>query len=88
MREQKLKNDNLSNYLNNDYKASHPLEKLCTDITIITYENGEKLYISAILDIYNRRILAYDISDKIDTNLVLVTLNQLPNNNLRMDDAI
>ncbi|MCB4951692.1 DDE-type integrase/transposase/recombinase, partial [Streptococcus mutans] len=36
-----------------------------------------KLYLSSIMDLYNREIVAYTISDCQDTDFVLDTLNQL-----------
>lgn len=39
------------------------------------------LYLSSIIDLYNREIIAYTISDKQDLECVLDTLNQLPNLN-------
>ncbi|MGT2786037.1 IS3 family transposase [Streptococcus loxodontisalivarius] len=64
------------NKLNRDFQADKPLEKLVTDITYLYFGNS-KLYLSSIMDLYNREIVAYTISDKQDTNFVLDTLNQL-----------
>lgn len=51
-------------------------EKLVTDITYLYFGNC-KLYLSSIMDLYNREIIAYTISDCQDTDFVLDTLNQL-----------
>lgn len=52
------------------------MEKLVTDITNL-YFGSCKLYLSSIMDLYNREIVAYTISDCQDTVFVLDTLNQV-----------
>ena len=63
------------NKLDRDFKATRPLQKLVTDITYLNF-GKTTLYLSSIMDLYNREIVAYTISDTQDTNFVLVTLNQ------------
>ena len=48
------------------------MEKLITGITYLYF-----VYLSSVMDLYNREIVAYTISDCQDTNFVLDTLNQL-----------
>lgn len=64
------------NLLNRDFTAKRPLEKLVTDVTYLPFGNT-LLYLSTIIDVFNREIIAYTISDKQDTAFVLDTLNQL-----------
>ncbi|GAD45484.1 hypothetical protein ANG5_2012, partial [Streptococcus constellatus subsp. pharyngis SK1060 = CCUG 46377] len=52
------------------------MEKLVTDITYLYFGNC-KLYLSSVIDLYNRDMVAYTISDCQDTDFVLDTLNQL-----------
>ncbi|WP_375153701.1 IS3 family transposase [Streptococcus iniae] len=75
------------NKLNRNFQADKPLEKLVTDITYLYFGNC-KLYLSSIMDLYNREIIAYTISDCQDTDFVLDTLNQLklPNGALLHSD--
>lgn len=47
----------------------------------ILHFGGCKLHLSSIMDLYNREIIAYTISDPQNTNFVLDTLNQLNLNN-------
>ncbi|MFC3931835.1 DDE-type integrase/transposase/recombinase, partial [Streptococcus dentapri] len=63
------------NRLNRDFQADKPLKKLVTDITYL-YFGTCKLYLSSIMDLYNREIVAYTISDCQDTDFVLDTLHQ------------
>ncbi|HHQ6271956.1 TPA: IS3 family transposase [Streptococcus pyogenes] len=66
------------NKLSRDFHADKPIEKLVTDITYLYFDFGNcKLYLSSIMDLYNREIIAYTISDCQDTDFVLDTLNQL-----------
>lgn len=63
------------NHLNRDFRASKPNEKWVTDITYLIF-NGQKLYLSAIKDLYNNEIVAYHISERDDTKLVIDTLKK------------
>ncbi len=66
------------NLINVDFKAMRPLEKLVTDITYLPFGKS-MLYLSIIMDLYNREIIAYTIGDKQNLECVLDTLNKLPN---------
>ena len=46
-----------------------------TDITYIIY-NGKRAYLSSIMDLYSRNIIAYKISYHMDNKLVMDTLNE------------
>ena len=64
------------NILNRHFTADRPLQKLVTDVTYLPF--GDKLlYLSTIMDVFNREIIAYTIHDKQDTAFALDTLNQL-----------
>ena len=64
------------NKMDRDFPSSKPLHKLVTDITYLYFGNC-KLYLSSIMDLFNREIIAYSISDVQNTDFVLDTLNQL-----------
>lgn len=68
--------DVTDNKLDRDFQADKPMEKLVTDITYL-FLGKCKLYLSSIMDLYNRKIVAYTISDCQDTDFVLDTLHQL-----------
>lgn len=66
------------NVLDRDFHAEKPNEKWLTDVTEFKwYENGEKrkVYLSAILDLYDRRIVAYVIRNSNDNPLVYDTFD-------------
>ena len=66
------------NVLARNFYAEHPNEKWLTDVTEFKwYCGGEKrkLYLSAILDLCDRRIVAYVIRDRNDNPLVFDTFD-------------
>ena len=67
------------NILNRDFKATGPFEKWLTDVTEFKYYVGaevKKLYLSAILDLYDRRIIAYKLGDSNNNALVFETFDE------------
>ena len=66
------------NLLNREFNASAPNEKWLTDVTEFKYYvHGEKhkVYLSAILDLYDRRIISYVIRDTNNNSLVFDTID-------------
>jgi transposase InsO family protein len=66
------------NYLNRQFNADAPNLKWLTDVTEFKYYVGpekRKLYLSAILDLYDRRIVAYVIGDHNSNPLVFDTFD-------------
>ena len=67
------------NILNRQFHAQKPNEKWLTDVTEFKWYEGlevRKIYLSAILDLYDRRIVSYVINDRNDNPLVFKTLDQ------------
>ena len=67
------------NVLNRDFHAKAPNEKWLTDVTEFKwYEGAEthKVYLSAILDLYDRRIVSFVIGDRNDNPLVFKTFDK------------
>lgn len=67
------------NYLNREFDADAPNEKWLTDVTEFKYYIGievHKVYLSAILDLYDRRIVEFKISDHNDNPLVMDTFDE------------
>lgn len=66
------------NILNREFTAKAPNEKWLTDVTEFHYYIGmekHKVYLSAILDLYDRRIVSYVIRDKNNNALVFDTID-------------
>lgn len=66
------------NTLNREFKADAPNEKWLTDVTEFHYYIGiekHKVYLSAILDLYDRRIVSYIIRDRNNNALVFDTFD-------------
>ena len=72
------------NVLNREFYADAPNEKWLTDVTEFKYYIGaeiKKLYLSAILDLYDRRIVAYKIGTSNNNQLVFETFDDALANN-------
>ena len=68
-----------ANVLNRNFSAEAPNEKWLTDVTEFKYYVGtevKKIYLSAILDLYDRRIVAYKIGDSNNNDLVFRTFDE------------
>ncbi len=67
------------NVLKRDFNASRPNEKWATDVTELKWYEGpvvHKLYLSAILDLYDRSIVGYVLNRLNDNHLVFTTFDQ------------
>jgi transposase InsO family protein len=66
------------NLLKREFSASAPNEKWLTDVTEFKYyvhSEKHKVYLSAILDLYDRRIVSYAIRDTNNNSLVFDTID-------------
>lgn len=63
------------NVLNRDFTAERPNEKWLTDITYIETNEGF-VYLSAIIDLYSRRVIAWNIETHMRTELVIETVRR------------
>ena len=67
------------NYLNRNFHADQLNEKWLTDVSEFKYYEGnqmKKVYLSAILDLADRRIVSFVISDRNDNQLVFDTFDK------------
>ena len=72
------------NILGRNFMAEAPNEKWLTDVTEFKYYLGNeihKIYLSAILDLYDRRIVSFVIRDRNDNSLVFDTFHQAVTSN-------
>lgn len=63
------------NILNRGFEAQHTCEKWLTDVTEFKYGNGQKAYLSAILDLGDRSIVSYVIGHSNNNALVFETFD-------------
>lgn len=63
------------NILNCNFNAEKLNEKWLTDVTEFKYGNGEKLYLSAILDLKDKSIISYAIGHSNNNSLVFETFD-------------
>lgn len=61
------------NVLNREFKAETVCEKWVTDVTELRYGDGKKAYLSAILDLGDKSIVAYSIGHSNNNELVIET---------------
>jgi len=61
------------NLLKRNFKAERKNEKWCTDITYLIF-GDKRAYLSTIIDLYDRSVVAYRISRHNDNQLVINTL--------------
>ena len=67
------------NVLERKFREYGPRKVLLTDITYIPY-NRTFAYLSTILDAYTKQILSYVVSDSLEMDFVLETVNKLTKN--------
>lgn len=72
-----LKTSNVAeNIVNREFTTHGPRKILLTDITYIPY-NGKFCYLSTILDAFTKQILSYVLSESLEVDFVLETVNIL-----------
>lgn len=67
------------NKLNRDFKQNTPFKVFCTDITYLQY-NGRIAYLSVIKDISSREIVSWNMSQHLEMDIVMNTLEKMKNN--------
>ena len=68
--------DNIKpNLLNRNFNTNAPNKVWDTDITYLIFK-GSRAYLSTIIDLYDRKVVAYKISKHNDNKLVMDTLNE------------
>lgn len=63
------------NVLNRNFKAERPNEKWLTDITYLETKSGF-VYLSAIIDLFSRRVIGWCVEPHMKTGLVVETLKR------------
>ncbi|MHC3376342.1 DDE-type integrase/transposase/recombinase [Ligilactobacillus equi] len=62
--------DQLMNYLDEHFNSETPNARWCIDTTYISTRN-RFAYLTSVMDLYSRRIIAWDLSDNLEvTNVV------------------
>lgn len=63
------------NIVNRKFKTDKPNKIWTTDITYLIFGN-KRAYLSSIIDLYDRKVVSYKISNRNDNKLVIDTLNE------------
>jgi len=71
----------LPNLLNREFKQQVPGKVLLTDITYLFYKNGQKAYLSTILDASTNKELSYTLSKSFKIDIVTKTVERLVSSN-------
>lgn len=66
------------NLLNRDFTSLKPHQKYVTDVTQLNRINGQKYYLSPVIDLYNNEVIAYSLSKQNDNELVKKMIERLP----------
>lgn len=66
------------NVLNRDFRASEPNRAWCGDVTAIWTNCGWR-FLSTLIDLFSRRVIAWAVSETNDTRLALATLRRALN---------
>lgn len=69
-------NNYASNLLDRRFEDFGPRRVLLTDITYLPY-SGTFAYLSTIIDAYTKQVLAYEVSNSLEVDFVLATVEQL-----------
>ena len=64
-----------ANLLNREFTADKSNQKWLTDVTEFKYGNSQKAYLSAILDLHDKTIVAYVLGHSNNNHLVFSTLD-------------
>lgn len=67
--------DKLKDLLKRDFSPEQPNAVWCTDITYIYTEEGF-LYLSCIMDLFSRKILAWELGRTLETEYVIKAINK------------
>lgn len=68
------------NLLNREFENRGPRKVLLTDITYILNGKASRCYLSTIIDACTKELLAWELSESLEVDFVLATVNQLIQN--------
>ena len=73
-----MKTNNVApNLLNREFESRGPRKVLLTDITYILNGKAPRCYLSTIIDACTKELLAWELSESLEVDFVLATVNQL-----------
>lgn len=76
-----------NNILARNFSSDQPMQKLVTDITYLPTNEGW-VYMAAVMDLWNREIVSYEISRHMSLDLVKNVVNQLKSKVLNRETLI
>ncbi|MFD2130566.1 DDE-type integrase/transposase/recombinase [Pseudogracilibacillus auburnensis] len=79
LKDRRGRNKTVENTLNREFSAENPNQKWVTDVTEFKYGNSKKVYLSAILDLYDNTIVSYVVGHSDNNQLVFETFDNAIN---------
>ena len=76
------------NVMSRDFTAPSPNQKWCTDVTELKYGNGRKAYLSAVIDLYDHSIVAWEFGHTNNNELVMETVKKAFRKNPRVQPLL
>ena len=64
------------NIIEQNFEVTVPNEKWCSDLTYIKLSNGKFVYACAIIDLYDRNIVGFDVSTNMKADFVKEVLKK------------
>ncbi|AJA48066.1 transposase for insertion sequence element IS904 [Clostridium pasteurianum DSM 525 = ATCC 6013] len=77
----------LENILNEQFNPSQPNAAWCTDITYL-WTNTGFIYLTSIMDLYSRKIIAWNLTETLDVSCVVETINKAKNSRQMINPVI
>ena len=73
-----LKTNKAPNVLHREFKSARPMRKIATDVTYIPCSDAKFLYLSALLDLFNKEVVSYTMSSINSVEFAIRMVRQLP----------
>jgi transposase InsO family protein len=74
-----LEHRTFANQLNREFKQEVPGKVFCTDITFLAF-GGHMAYLSAVKDIASREVVGWNLSQRLEMDIIIDTIKDLKNN--------
>jgi len=73
-----LKTNKAPNVLHREFESARPMRKIATDVTYIPCSDAKFLYLSALLDLFNKEVVSYTMSTVNSVEFAIRMVRQLP----------
>lgn len=70
----KVERPDIPNHLDRQFEVTQPNQRWCGDITYV-WSQGRWVYLAVVLDLYARRVVGWNLSERPDAELVIAALD-------------